>query len=153
MFTDGDIQGVIVKELRYFNDKRGWLVELFRQDELPPGFAPEMSYISMTRPGVARGPHEHVRQTDYFCFLSNFTLYLWDARANSGTHMRRMCVTDTKDRVFIVPPGVVHAYKNTSDSDGLVINLPDRLFAGRGKTEKVDEIRYEDDPGTPYIID
>jgi dTDP-4-dehydrorhamnose 3,5-epimerase len=153
MFTDGDIEGVIIKDLGYFNDKRGWLVELFREDELPSGFDPVMSYISMTRPQVARGPHEHVGQTDYFCFLNNFTLYLWDTRKNSRTHMRRMVVTNTRDRVFIVPPGVVHAYKNTSDSDGLVINLPDRLYAGRGKTEKVDEIRYEDDPDTPYIID
>jgi len=153
MFTDGDIEGIIAKDLVYFNDKRGWLVELFRQDELPGELAPVMSYISMTRPGVARGPHEHVHQTDYFCFLGAFTLYLWDTRANSPTRMYRMCVTDTKDRIFIVPPGVVHAYKNTSGSDGLVINLPDRLYAGPGKTEKVDEIRYEDDPDTPYIID
>ena len=48
---------------------------------------PAMAYISMTRPGVARGPHEHREQADYFAFIgpSNFKVYLWDARDDSPT--------------------------------------------------------------------
>jgi len=39
-----------------------------------------MCYISATEPGVARGPHDHVDQADYFCSsaVRNFKLYLWD---------------------------------------------------------------------------
>ncbi|RJQ49085.1 MAG: dTDP-4-dehydrorhamnose 3,5-epimerase, partial [Nitrospiraceae bacterium] len=48
---------------------------------------------------------------------------------------------------------IVHAYKNIGIVDGLVINLPDRLYKGWGKTEPVDEIRYEDDPKTPFRIE
>ncbi len=80
-FHEGSIDGVIWKPLSHYHDARGWLCELFRHDEIPAEFHPVMAYISMTKPGVARGPHEHVDQADCFCFLgpSNFKVYLWDS--------------------------------------------------------------------------
>ena len=82
------IKGVIVKQLRKFLDERGWLVELFREDELGNIPRPAMSYLSLTLPGELRGPHEHAVQTDYFCFIgpSNFKLLLWDNRRDSSTY-------------------------------------------------------------------
>lgn len=53
----------------------------------------------------------------------------------------------------VIPPGVVHAYKNIGSVDGVVMNFPDRLYAGPGRTEPVDEIRHEDDPESPFKID
>jgi hypothetical protein len=47
-FIDAAIQDVIVYPIKKFNDDRGWLAELFRQDDLPPEFYPVMSYISVT---------------------------------------------------------------------------------------------------------
>src|SRR5258705_9960094 len=57
-FQTGEIRDVVVRELRKFDDRRGWLTELFRHDELAAEFFPAMAYISSTRPGIARGPHE-----------------------------------------------------------------------------------------------
>ncbi|MDX6383875.1 MAG: hypothetical protein QOK48_1448, partial [Blastocatellia bacterium] len=37
-FQAGDIQDVVVWDLRKFNDRRGWLVELFRHDDLATEF-------------------------------------------------------------------------------------------------------------------
>ena len=54
---------------------------------------------------------------------------------------------------MIVPKGVVHAYKNIGGCDGMVFNAPNRLYAGRGRTEPVDEIRHETDPNSPFKID
>jgi dTDP-4-dehydrorhamnose 3,5-epimerase len=118
-FTVGKIEDVIVRDLRKFNDQRGWLSELFRNDELTAEFFPTMAYISSTMPGVTRGPHEHVDQADLFCF----------------------------------PKGVVHAYQNVGDVDGIVINCPNRLYQGAGRREQVDEIRHEDDPDTRFRMD
>jgi dTDP-4-dehydrorhamnose 3,5-epimerase len=53
----------------------------------------------------------------------------------------------------IVPPGVVHGYKNIGDKPGWVFNAPNRLYAGRGKQEPVDEIRHEDEDGSPFRIE
>src|SRR5438270_13859573 len=86
-FTPGTIDGVIWKPLTKYHDQRGWLCELFRHDEGPAELHPVMAYLSVTDAGVARGPHEHVDQTDYFCFLgpSNFKIYLCDHRPSSPT--------------------------------------------------------------------
>ena len=157
MFRSGIIHDVVVKNLVRYSDERGWLMEVYRQDEIDPRFAPVMQYISMTKPGVARGPHEHVDQADYFAFLgpSTFTIYLWDTRKDSPTNGVAQVVEagEGAPKVLIIPAGVVHAYRNTGKELGMVVNLPNRLYAGEGKKEKVDEIRHENDPNTIFIID
>src|SRR5438552_2684242 len=55
----GQIPGVVVRHLKRNDDARGWLAEVYREDELPQDFTPAMGYISVTHPGVARGPHAH----------------------------------------------------------------------------------------------
>ncbi len=151
------IQGVEITPLKKYSDHRGWLTETFRQDELPEGVFPAMMYVSQTFPGIARGPHEHVTQTDIFIFMGPgaFKVYLWDSRQDSETFGEKMTFeagADNPVRV-IVPPGVVHAYKCVSDVPGLVLNAPDKLYAGWGKKEKVDEIRHEDDSDSKYTLD
>ncbi len=146
------MEGLLVRELSLYEDKRGWLGEIIREDESE--MRPVMSYISMTGPGLARGPHEHREQTDCFCLIGRFKLYFWDNRKASATYQEKKIIDTTETpTIAIVPPGIVHAYKNISNSDGLVINLPDRLYRGWGKTEAVDEIRYEDDLSSPFRIE
>lgn len=156
-FRIGEINGVIVKELQKFNDLRGWLVELFRQDELEQEFHPTMSYTSSTRPGVQRGPHEHVDQADLFCFIgpSTFKLRLWDNRPDSQTYNNVFTIVVGEDNPtsVLIPSGVVHAYRNIGDSDGIVFNCPNRLYMGQNKKEPIDEIRHEDDLKTIYRMD
>lgn len=146
------MEGVVIKELSVFTDERGWLTELFRNDETD--FRPVMSYVSLTKPGISRGPHEHMDQSDFFCFLGNFRLYLWDNRKGSVSFGEKFVLdTGGKPITAIVPPGVVHAYKNMGPAEGLVLNLPDRLFRGQGKKDPVDEVRYENDPDSPFRIE
>lgn len=156
-YKPGKIHDVTIRPLTKFLDERGWLAELFRLDELDGLMTPAMSYLSMTKPGVARGPHEHVEQTDYFCFLgpSNFKVFLWDARTDSPTFGVRqtLCAGIDAPRMVIVPPGVVHAYENIGTENGLVFNAPDKLYAGEGKKSPVDEIRHEEAAGSPFALD
>jgi dTDP-4-dehydrorhamnose 3,5-epimerase len=156
-FHSGEIEGVIWRPLKKYADGRGWLCELFRDDELPPPLQPVMAYISETSAGVTRGPHEHVDQADCFCFLgpSNFKIYLWDNRPGSRTHgaFQTDVVGADKPMLLIVPPGVVHAYRNVGSVPGLVFNCPNRLYKGPGRKEPVDEIRHEEDPTSPFKID
>ena len=143
--------------LKFFTDSRGWLAELFRNDLIDPTYHPVMAYVSMTKPGVARGPHEHVDQSDYFCFIgpSTFRVYLWDARPKSPTFEAKQTrdVGENEPYALIVPPGVVHGYKNVGEKDGWVFNGANRLYAGWLKQDAVDEIRHEKDPKTPYRIE
>ena len=143
--------------LKFFTDSRGWLAELFRNDLIDPKFRPEMAYVSMTRPGVSRGPHEHRDQADYFCFIgpSTFRVTLWDARPDSPTFKVKQVreVGEDDPYALIVPAGVVHAYKNVGGKDGWVFNGANRLYAGWLKQEPVDEIRHEVDAGSEYVLD
>jgi dTDP-4-dehydrorhamnose 3,5-epimerase len=145
--------GVFVRELGKHSDARGWLAELYRDDELPEGFEPTMGYVSVTKPGVARGPHEHRDQTDGFVFLSGtFRLYLWETREGHEENAVAMDVGESAPIFVTVPPGVVHAYKNVGDADAFVLNFPNRLYAGWGKKEPVDEIRHEEDSDSRFLL-
>ena len=156
-FHPGTVDGVVLKPLRKFHDDRGWLCELFRDDEIPEEFRPAMAYMSVTEVGVARGPHEHADQADFFCFLGpgNFKLYLWDARPESPTCgvLQAEVVGADRPTAVIVPAGVVHAYRNVSAVPGLVFNCPNRLYKGRGRKEPVDEIRHEERPDSLFRMD
>jgi len=156
-FHPGSIEGVIWKPLKKYHDSRGWLCELFRHDELAAEFHPVMAYISMTEPGVARGPHEHADQADCFCFIgpSNFKMFLWDNRPKSRTHLAHQTeiVGIDKPMLLIIPAGVVHAYKNVGSEQGIVFNCPNRLYKGPGRKEEVDEIRHEEDGGSRFRLE
>lgn len=157
VFIDAPIDGVIVRPLQKHHDHRGWLVELFRQDELDPPLWPVMAYVSETLAGVARGPHEHLRQTDFFAFLgpSTFRVYLWDNRPTAGPRPHRMVMElgESSPAMLIVPPGVAHAYRNVGDRPGWVFNCPNALYRGPGKTREVDEIRHEGSPDCPFVME
>ena len=150
MKSESDIiDGVLLHPLSKRVDERGFLVEIFRRDTLPEGLEPAMSYVSYTEPGIGRGPHEHREQTDIFAFLGpgNFKLYLWDNRRSSGTYGKKMVLFAGADNpvTVLIPPGVVHAYRNISRVErGMVINYPDKLYGGWQKKEPVDEIRHEE---------
>lgn len=148
------IEGVVIKEIGKYNDERGWLAEIFRRDEF--NFDPAMAYVSLTNPGIIRGPHEHVAQSDCFVFLGpgTFRLFLWDRRETSKTNKESLEIEVGAENptMVIVPPGVVHGYKCISDIPALSINMPDKLYKGEGKKEEIDEIRWEKDEASPYKI-
>lgn len=155
-YVTGPIEGVDIRPIRRFGDPRGWLSEIFREDELDREVHPVMAYVSATKAGVVRGPHEHVDQTDYFAFVgpSTFEIHLWDSRPDSPTYGNYWCCQagEESPAAMIIPPGVVHAYRNVGTRDGWVFNAPNRLYAGPGKREPVDEIRHELDEHSPYQV-
>lgn len=155
-FREGPIDGVVFRRLTRNADQRGWLIELYREDESPT-HVPLMAYVSETAPGVSRGPHAHLAQTDYFAFVGpgDFRIQLWDIRPDSPTYLSTtsQIVGETNAQAVVVPPGVVHGYRNLSAYPAWVFNAPDKLYAGHGKRDVVDEIRYESMQGSPFHLD
>ena len=148
------IKGVVFFELDKFSDDRGSLTELFRNDSLEKDNLPAMAYLSETKPNVSRGPHEHEFQSDLFLFTgpADFKLVLWELQEDDTHYREEHIVGASNPTGVIVPPGVIHGYKNISDVPGLVINAPNKLYAGPGKLYEVDEIRHENDEKTEFII-
>lgn len=104
-----------------------------------------MGYVSQTLPGVVRGPHEHRKQSDLFCFVGPGVFELVLSKDNVE---ERHSVGENHPVAVIVPPGVVHSYENKSDKPGLVFNFPNKLFGGMGGCYPIDEIRHEDTNNT-----
>ncbi len=147
------IDGVIINKLDKFDDQRGWLAEFFRNDETE--YQAAMGYISMTLNGVVRGPHEHLKQSDFFVFISGkFKIYFWDNRQGAKNYriLEVFEIDGNSPCSVIVPPGVVHGYKCISKEPGLIVNLPDALYKGKGKKDEVDEVRWENDENSPFKI-
>ena len=141
------IDGVSAKLLTKNEDKRGWLLEVWRSDDVDIPVMPAMSYISCTKPDTVRGPHEHVEQTDIFVFLTGeWAVRLWDDRVGSKTYGVERTILVSKPTTVVVPPGVIHAYANIGQDDGLVINLPVKLYCGKLKKQTPDELRHEGNP-------
>jgi dTDP-4-dehydrorhamnose 3,5-epimerase len=154
--VDCEIDGVVIRDLIAHRDARGRLMELFRQDELSQADHPVMAYVAVSEPGATRGPHEHRTQSDCFAFTgpSTFRIRLWDNRPDSVTYGRTFSTEAGENRplLVLIPPGVVHAYTNIGSVPGVVYNAPNRLYAGEGKSCPVDEIRYEEDPNSPFKL-
>ena len=107
-----------------------------------------------------KGDQRHLRAylgTVTFCFIgpSTFRLYLWDSRKDSLSSGLKATFDLGEDNpvLVVVPKGVVHAYRNIGAVNGIVYNAPNRLYAGEGHRKPVDEIRHEDDPGSPFALD
>ena len=149
------IESVIIKKLERYSDERGWLCEVWRSDEA--GHQPAMAYVSKTEPGVVRGPHEHKEQSDCFIFTGpgNFRVYLWENRQGKpGLHEpETLEAGEDNPAMIVVPPGVVHGYKCISKEPGYYVNLPSNLYKGKNKAEEVYEIRWEQDPSSPFKIE
>jgi dTDP-4-dehydrorhamnose 3,5-epimerase len=165
-FRPGKVDGVLWKLLEPHQDERGWLCELFRHDELAAELQPAMGYLSQTLPGQTRGPHEHLQQTDVFCFFggdghvgltrgrspANWHIYLWDNRPESPSYLCNEIAILRQPMSVVIPPGIVHAYRNVGKTAGLVVNCPNRLYRGEGRKDPVDEIRHEDDPHSVFRL-
>ena len=56
MFRNGTIDGVLVRELKKFQDERGWLAEIFRHDELEERYAdfPGLNLTFESREGILK---------------------------------------------------------------------------------------------------
>lgn len=148
------IDDVKITKINKFEDERGYLAEFFRNDEM--NYKPAMAYFSFTKNEIIRGPHEHKKQADFFVFAGpgDFELHLWDRRENSptkGEYFKEL-FGESNPVSVLVPPGVVHGYKCISETGGYSINLPDKLYKGENKKEEADEIRWEQDPDSPYKI-
>ena len=127
------------------------------QTEVQSSVYRDQASLVETMPGIARGPHEHVDQADYFCFTgpSTFRVYLWDTRKDSPSFGAKEMrdVGENAPFALIVPAGIVHAYKNVGTVDGWVFNAANRLYGGWLKQEPPDEIRHENDANSPFRLD
>ena len=90
-------------------DPRGWLAEVLRSPALGQIF------VSVTRPGIARGNHWHHTKTEKFLVVSGEAVVRF--RQLEGTQVLEYPVSGAEPRVVDIPPGYTHSITNTGDTD------------------------------------
>jgi dTDP-4-dehydrorhamnose 3,5-epimerase len=116
------IDGVHVRQLRKFQDERGWFCELRRESwyqELSGGRPSLQTNISFSRAGVIRGLHWHRRGQDdlFFCPVGHARVVLLDHREASPTHGVAWSIDIDEDNCIAVyvPGQVAHGFEALTD--------------------------------------
>jgi dTDP-4-dehydrorhamnose 3,5-epimerase len=145
----GNIDGVVVKNLKRIIDERGWLMEIFRSDW--PEFQKfGQTYMTTCRPGVVKAWHYHKLQWDHFVPIrGNALIGLYDPRDGSPSKgaLQEIEVREGEPKFIKIPLGVYHGFTPMDDQDIWVINTPTELY----NYKEPDEYRLEwDDPSIGY---
>jgi len=126
----GNIDGVVVKNLKRIIDERGWLMEIFRSDW--PEFQKfGQTYMTTCRPGVVKAWHYHKLQWDHFVPIrGNALIGLYDPRDGSPSKgiLQEIEVREEEPKFIKIPPMVHHGFTPIDDKDIWVINTPTELY-------------------------
>lgn len=143
------IEGVSVHNLTVIPDERGRLMEIVRRDDSFFGGFGQV-YVTTVYPGVVKAWHYHTRQTDCFtCVKGMVKVALYDDRDGSPTRgiVNEIYIGEHKPALIVIPPGVHHGWKCTSQSEAYIVNVPSEPY------NPSDPDEYRTDPqqgGIPY---
>jgi dTDP-4-dehydrorhamnose 3,5-epimerase len=118
----GEIEGVVVRSRVKHADERGFVSELFREDE-DTGLDPRQWHALVSRAGTLRGMHLHLRHWDYKVVVAGReALVLRDVRPDSPTDGAavRLELSGDEPTSVLIPPGVAHGLYSYTDSVTMV---------------------------------
>ena len=141
------IDGVECRDLQVNADERGHLVEIFRDDWELYDPAPEMSYYSLSYPGIIRAWHKHVEgQIDHFvCPQGRIKVGIYDDRDDSPTkgELNTFIIGEHNQQAIRIPGDCWHGFKVVGDEQAMLINFPTKLYDYEDPDEK--RIPYDTD--------
>ena len=125
------IEGVRFRPVRPVTHEDGHLVEVMRSD-WPLRDSPVVQvHITTTLPGHVRAWGLHERSTDRLFVVKGLIRFaVFDGREGSPTFGRvdTLLVSELSPGLLIVPPNLYHGWKNISDTDAAIINMPQILY-------------------------
>ncbi|MCQ4333141.1 dTDP-4-dehydrorhamnose 3,5-epimerase family protein [Natronomonas sp. F2-12] len=127
-----NINGVECRDLQVNADERGHLVEIFRDDWDLYDPAPEMSYYSLSYPGIIRAWHKHVEgQIDHFvCPQGRIKVGIYDDRDESPTkgEVNTFIIGEHNQKAIRIPGDCWHGFKVIGDEQAMLINFPTKPY-------------------------
>jgi len=124
------IKGVQIKKLKTIPDERGRLVEILRNDDdIFKNFG--QAYITTNYPGVVKAWHMHNHQEDNVCCISGMIkLVLFDGREKSTSFgkLMELFIGNHNTLLIQIPKYIYHGWKCISQTESIVINIPDRPY-------------------------
>lgn len=125
------IGGVYVVELQSHPDPRGRFVETYRRTWVPGAREMIQGNRSDSKPGVLRGIHYHLFQSDYWYVpVGRSFVALVDLRQSSPTFkaVETLEIGEQNEAGVYIPPGVGHGFYALTDVT--MTYLVDQLFDG-----------------------
>jgi dTDP-4-dehydrorhamnose 3,5-epimerase len=143
-FKLGPIEGVLLRNLKRMDDARGWLAELFRRTNSRGNLSRHVLCLHHQ----ARNPTgpSRARRTDRSLLLLRpiqFSNRALGHRPGFPTYRNKISELVGQDHpaVVIVPPGVVHTYKNVGREKAWSSTA--RTVFMRGEIEKKEWMRFD----------
>jgi len=138
------IDGVEIKKLKVIPDKRGFLMEMLRNDdEMFDTFG--QVYMTGVKKGFAKAWHYHKKQIDRVtCIMGQALWVMYDAREDSKTkgEVQEIIMSDptiSGEQVLVkVPAGVLHGFTAYDCDEARIVNIPNNKY----EYEEPDEHRY-----------
>jgi dTDP-4-dehydrorhamnose 3,5-epimerase-like enzyme len=116
------IEGVVVREMPYYEDARGWLLKAVPNDFIGEDTFGEI-YLSAAAPGEVKGAHYHNDTTEWFCVIrGEGTLHMEDVL--SGNDMK-VTLTGGNHLSVEIPPRVAHAIVNNGNEEMILLAYAD----------------------------
>jgi len=119
------IEGVQTKKLKVIADERGRLMEMLRCDDSEFKKFGQV-YMTTAYPGVVKGWHYHLKQSDGFVVVKGMIkLVLYDRRSDSPTlgEINQFFLGEHNPLLVNIPCGVVHGFKGMGLEEAMIINV------------------------------
>ena len=118
-----DTNVATVEPISFVSDRRGFLTEPLRPDQLP---AQRNVHLVLSAPGAVRGNHYHRRGTEVMVVVGPALVRIREAGVVRDVH-----VPDRQAFRFTFPPGVAHAIQSTGSSPLVFVSFNTELFDPR----------------------
>ncbi len=113
-----------IETLTAHRDPRGFVFEPLTDDELA---AQKNVHVVLTQPNEVRGNHSHRTATETTTVVGPCLV-----RLKEGDSLRDVEVPEGETLRFTIPPGVVHAYRNTGDKVMVLISFSTNIHDPSG---------------------
>lgn len=117
----------MIKDLKVYQDNRGWLYEILRSDDNHfQGFG--QSYLSATYPGIVKGFHKHAFLTDQMACVSGSIRLVLIEDSPSYTTIEEHILSASHPQLVIIPPNIWHGWVGLSEEPALILNIANQLY-------------------------
>lgn len=120
------IDKVYIIQRRLISDERGWFLKAITgTEEGIPSHTGEV-YLTMGRPGQAKGGHYHPEAVEWFTIIEGSAMLKLE---DMETHERRdIEMSLEKTLTVFIPNNVAHIVVNNSDKDFILLAYTDKLY-------------------------
>jgi len=113
-----------IKNVRVHKDKRGWLVEMVKRNELKEDI--KQVYVATIKPGCVRGSHYHLKRKEWFFITEGIAdIYLEDIKTKKRVRLK---VSSKKPRLITIFPKIAHAVKNTCKKTVYLVSAQNHVY-------------------------